>query len=213
MSAVSAQGLGPFLRIFFQPRATIRAIVDVDPRRHVVPIALVAGGLSAIPGALIAGASGPLQQAGPFVAAFATVFGAVFGVIGLYIGGWLLTFTGWQLGGTATPRLVRAAVAWSNVPSIVGSAIAVVALVTGVAAIPAYDPESPFRVGGTLSGLNPVFLGFAIWSFVISLVCLSEVNGFSVVRAILAYVLIAVEVGILVAILVIVSVGLPGFGR
>jgi hypothetical protein len=108
--------------------------------------------------------------------------------------------------------LVRAAVAWSNVPSIVGSSIGIVALVTGMAAIPAYDPESPFQVSGALSGLNPVFLGFAIWSFVISLICLSEVNGFSVVRALLAYFLIAVE-GILVAILVIGLVGLPGFGR
>jgi hypothetical protein len=213
MSAVSPQGLGPFFNIFFQPRATIRAIVDVDPRLHVVPIALIAGGLSAIPSALIAGASGPVQQAGPFVAAFATVFGAVLGVIGLYVSGWLLTFTGWQLGGTATPRLVRAAVAWSNVPSIVGSAIGIVALVTGMAAIPAYDAESAFRVSGALSGLNPVFLGFAIWSFVISLICLSEVNGFSVVRALLTYFLIVVEVGIIVAILVIVSVGVPGFVR
>ncbi|MGH7950243.1 MAG: YIP1 family protein [Candidatus Binataceae bacterium] len=212
MSDVSPHGLSPFVSIFFRPRRTIRSIVDINPRMHVVPIALVAGGLAAIPSGLVASASSPVQMSGPSTLVYLTVLGALGGVVGLYISGWLLAFTGRQLGGTAAPLLVRASVGWSNVPSIAGSVATIVGLMTGAIAMPIYDPESPLRVSGALSGMNPLILGFATWSFIISLVCLSEVNGFSVLRALLAYFLIAVEIGILVLILVFVFVGVPGVG-
>jgi MFS family permease len=212
MTTVSAHGLSPFLNLFFRPRATIRAIVDLDPRLHVLALALIAGGLSTIPGALVASVSGPAQQAGPFAVALTTVFGAIAGVIGLYIGGWLLTFTGWQLGGVATPLLVRAALAWSNIPSIVGSAIMIVALVSGGVEIPEIDLDDPLQALQASALWNPFVLIFAIWSFVVSLKCLGEVHGFSALRALVAYFLVAVEVGIVAAVVALIVVGTLGLG-
>ncbi|MGH7864582.1 MAG: Yip1 family protein, partial [Candidatus Binataceae bacterium] len=213
MSDVSLRGLSPFVNIIARPRQTIRAIVDLDPRLHVVPIALVAGGLSAIPPALLTSASSAGQNSGPVTVVLLTVLGAFSAVSGLYIFGWLLAFTGRQLGGKATVALVRAAVGWANVPGIVGSLAAIAALATGVIAVPGYDPEPAFRAGRVFSGLNTILLGFAVWSFSVSLVCLSEVNGFSVLRALLAYFLIAVEVGIVLAILLFILIWSGNFAQ
>jgi hypothetical protein len=214
MDNVSPRGLSPFLNIWFSPRATVRAIVDVDPRLHVTTLAMVAGGLSALPGALIAagGAGQPTlaPDLGPIGVATVTVLGALVGVIALYISGWLLAVAGRQLGGVAPALHVRTAIAWSNVPSIVGSAIAVAALVTGAAAITDLEADGVWALEQRLTGPNLIVLALGLWSFIISLHAIGEVHGFSAWRALAAWILVLVEVALAIVALLVLMVYLAG---
>src|SRR5579859_2464400 len=110
--------------IWYRPRATIRQIVDADPRRFVVEIAWLAGALAALNMQVMAATIDPpasvhhLPRFRPIGSAiFAFIFGAL-NVVIVYGLGALYRWAGGILGGTATTVEVRAALAWSQVPSL-----------------------------------------------------------------------------------------------
>jgi Yip1-like protein len=179
--------IAPFLNIWTQPRATIRKIVDSDPTRHVLALVVT----NAVLGALLIQWQLALRNpAGlstfwPITVVIITVLYAVFGVIGLYVGGAIWRWSGSLIGGTATSREVRAAIAWSQVPMITISMVILAALlIFGAEAPTILSPTvSPHHLVPRFTGLSllPVVLG--IWGLIVELKCLGEVHRFSAWRA------------------------------
>src|ERR1700761_8636801 len=111
----------PFATLWLSPRATIEGIVTARTTYMVLPLAM----LGTIAGFF-------LQLLAANLAAHVAdwrfwlgviVGGAVVGVIWLYWSSLLLKWIGYMLGGDATARQLRAALAWSTLPSIVGALI------------------------------------------------------------------------------------------
>jgi Yip1 domain len=107
---------------------------------------------------------------------------AVVGVVFLYIGAAILTWSGGLIGGVASNVEMRAAMAWSQVP---GVAAAIVLLITVLMGVPV-----PQVIGSTLPSIDPAFykvllveLVLGLWSGIIGLYCIAEVHRFSTWRA------------------------------
>jgi len=107
---------------------------------------------------------------------------AVVGVVFLYIGAAILTWSGGLLGGVASRVEMRAAMAWSQVPGIAAAIVLVIAVLMGV--------PVPQAIGSTLPHIDPAFykvllveLVLGLWSGIIGLYCIAEVHRFSTWRA------------------------------
>lgn len=106
----------PWLTIWYQPRATLRAIIQSNPKQDVILIAILVGLLSFFSGIL------------PYLFSDLTfliigmlltlILGPISGIIWLYVIGWILGLTGMMLGGKGTGEEIRAALSWGNVPSL-----------------------------------------------------------------------------------------------
>ena len=205
--------LNPWRSIWLQPRATIRQIVTTDPDRHV--LALIAA--NSVIGAVLAGVTSALQgQFGLlFLLLLVLVVAPIFAVIMLYLVALLLRWTGRWLGGVASSRDLRAALAWGCVPSLLaGAALLVALLVPGLDLFPTPPPElqsEPFALATYGLG-SKIQLLAGVWSLFTMIKCIAEVQGFSAWRAlgnyllailmmIVAIVAIAAGAGVLVALL------------
>jgi hypothetical protein len=195
--------------IWYQPRATIRRIVDTDPRKFVLAIAWCAGAVAALNSALMASAthlpSGAphLPQFGPMGIAFAAILFGLFSIVGLYAAGALYRWSGHILGGTATAVEVRAALAWAQVPGLYLAAVTIIATMLGL-----ITPTVP----PSISTFNVIESIIAIWLTIIALKCLGEVHRFSAWRALGAILLgsfavIAVVFGVVITIWLAVRIG------
>ena len=111
---VQTRPLNPWLTMWLHPRATMRQILDTDPTRLVIALAMVGGALNALDRASIKGLGDELSV--PMIFAIAIPVGMIAGVIALYLGGALIRWTGSWLGGQASTGQVRAALAWGRMP-------------------------------------------------------------------------------------------------
>jgi Yip1 domain len=186
----------PWITIWTSPRATIRRIVDVEPRYQVVFLATLAGALSGLESAWSRPPTAAIPGIGswPMLVVTFVVLGGILGIIGLYINGALLKWSGAFLGGSATQVEVRAALAWGEIPAIVAMAVGVISILLGAGA-----PLTALASGsieGPSLGTTLFHAVLGIWSFVITLKCLGEVHRFSAWRALgaMAIVLLAAAV-------------------
>jgi len=195
--------------IWYQPRATIRRIVDTDPKKFVLGIAWFAGAMAALNSTLMVAAtrfpSGArhFPQFGPIGIAFAAFLCGVFSVIGLYGLGALYRWSGYILGGTAQAVEVRAALAWAQVPGLYLAAVMIIATMLGLNTLAVPPSVSTFSVVQSIVG---------IWLAIISLKCLGEVHRFSAWRALGAILLgtlavIGVALGVVITIWLAVRFG------
>jgi hypothetical protein len=168
----------------------MRAIIDSDPRRHVVPLVLLSG---------LAGGLGPDHPAWGILGTIAL---AVAGLPVVWMLGFVLARAGRLLGGTGDAVAVRAAIAWAGVPGILGTLV----WLTVVAAFGRATLADEFagRVAVRFSRLADV------WVMVLGLVTLAEAHRFSVVRAFGTTVLgtLVLVVPLVIAVLIVVSTGL-----
>lgn len=176
--------VSPFISIWTKPRETIRQIVETDPKKYVLVLAMLAG-VSQVLDRLSTrnyGDSLPVVA----ILAIGLVLGPIAGIISLYFGGALYRWSGSLLGGQASSEEVRAAIAWSSVPTIF-------ALPLWIPQLLIFGKELFTRETPNIDA-NPVllviFLSFAfieivigIWGFVVLLKCLGEVNKFSAWKA------------------------------
>lgn len=175
---------GPWLGMWTQPRETVRALVATDPHRAVLLLA----GLAGIAQVLENASSRNVGDTLPLFAivASALLIGPFAGIIGVYISGALLAWTGRWIGGAAPPLHIRTAVAWAALPHV----FALVLWVPTVAllGIEAFTAESTLLEDSLLVSLMMMFYwltlaALAIWSFVLMLHGVGEVQGFSAWRA------------------------------
>ncbi len=181
---VQAKPLNPWLSIWVKPRETMRWIVDTDPTRQVVLLAVLGGIAQFLDRA--AGRSLGDTLSVSVILIIALFVGSIGGLISLHIGGALLRWTGSWFGGQATSEEVRAAIAWSSVPTIW-------ALLLWIPELMLFEEEL-FTTATPRIDANPLLLffllGFAavevvigIWTIVVFLKCLGEVHRFSAWKA------------------------------
>ena len=184
MDDLGSRTLNPWVSMWTRPRATIQQIVDTNPERAVVLLSAVAGIGQALDRASAKNMGDKLDW--PMILLFAALLGPVAGILGLYVGGALLRWTGSWMGGQGSSRYIRAAVAWSNVPEI----WAMLLWVPGLALFgqelftsktPLIDAD-PARLAAFL-GFAAVELVLTVWALVVFLKSLGQVQGFSAWKA------------------------------
>jgi hypothetical protein len=180
----TSEKLNPWFSIWTKPRATMQHIISTNPTRFVLLLAAVSGFGEALSQASM-NATGD-QFAWPTIVAMAAILGPIGGLIGLYVIGFLMHWTGRWIGGQASTQHIRSAVAWSSVPMIW-------ALLIWIPKLMLFGQEL-FTSSGANIESNPFILstvvGFGIletvisvWAFVVCLHCLGQVQGFSAWRA------------------------------
>jgi len=176
--------VSPFISIWTKPRETIRQIVETDPKKYVLVLAMLAG-VSQVLDRLSTrnyGDSLPVLA----ILAVGLVLGPIAGVISLYFGGALYRWSGSLLGGQASSEEVRAAIAWSSVPTIFTLPLWIPKLL--IFGNELFTRETPKIDASPI--LAVILLGFGfieivmgIWGFIVLLKCLGEVNKFSAWKA------------------------------
>ena len=141
----------------------------------------------------------------PTLLVMALLVGPLFGILGAYVGGWLLRWSGRLLGGSARPAEIRAAIAWSGVPYVASMLLWIPELLLFgeelfTEATPRLDAAPELQ--GLLLVFVAVELTAALWAFVAFLKCLGEVQGFSAWRALLNLLLPGVLVGVAIGLVV-----------
>jgi len=204
-----APRLNPWIAIWVRPRATMRQILETDPRRFVHRLVAI-GWTAGMAQGLVLSDWGDAVPAVflPVVFVLTAALGSALGLVLLYLNGFLLRLTGRWLEGQGDAVSIRAALAWCQaVPSIWRLSLIPpwIAALGGEAFHFRFEVERLFE---------PVFLlmlliqvAVAAWQLVVFLKCLGEAHRFSAWRALSAVVL---EVLILLApfaILVLIWVG------
>jgi hypothetical protein len=103
----------PWLTIWFRPRATMRAILDTELDRRLFLLVFLAASTQSTGDVLMSGQRGSSSKTN-----FRLGLSFVVTMLTVLVWAWLLGWIGRKLGGTGSTRQVRAAVAWSLVPTI-----------------------------------------------------------------------------------------------
>lgn len=176
--------INPWLSIWIRPRLTIRTLLESEPERAVLLLAAVGG----VAEALDRASSSGIGDRVPYDVALAVTLavGPLAGILTLFLGGYVLSWTGRWIGGQSTAEDVRTALAWANVPvlGILALWVMEIAFIGSelfTTATPRLD-SSPLLGNAFLM----FFLGqmiFGIWALIILLHGLGEAHRFSAWRA------------------------------
>ncbi len=201
MANGAGDSITPFFTIWTEPRATIRRIVDTDPKRNVIALAAICAAIGALSGqwSKAMNNSAGLSVLWPLWVVVIVAVEAAIGVVSLFIGAAVLRWSGGLLGGVADNIQMRAALAWSSVPGIAAAIILLIAVLMGIP-IPQPSP-------GTITHIDPSFYKImvaegvlGIWGFFVGLKCIGEVHRFSAWRAFLATLIPAVIAVVLIGV-------------
>ena len=197
----------PWLTILFQPRKTIRAIVDSDENRYVILLVILFGIAYGL-GNAVNRSYGDVMS-GPAALIFAAIAGPVGALIGWLVGGAFFRWTGSWFGGVATTEEVRTAMAWSGVPTIATLPIWLVMLMYyGLELF--YSADTPqidrhpslLLIGGILITIFTIWWYFLFWK------CFAEVQRLSLIKSFAAIAIpFVVLVGIFVGCGLLTSIG------
>jgi xanthosine utilization system XapX-like protein len=193
------ESLRPFFSLWIAPRETIRRLVDTDPTRYVVGLAMLRGALGRLEIAWFSALSQrtPVSPLWPVGVAFRVVLGAILGVIGLYVGAWLVGIFCRILGGVSSAIEMRAALAWSHVPGITAATVSIALVLFGAVNPPEFKHSRlPVMTGSTIELMlvNAALIG---WGVAVQLNCIGEVNRFSAWRALAAILLMIATLALL----------------
>jgi Yip1 domain len=194
--------INPWTGMWVRPRETIRAIIQTNPSYMYPLLCFIYG----FPMALQLAQNFSLGNRFPVAGIIGgcAILAMILGVIMINIATALFSWTGKWIGGVGTFQQIRAAVAWSNMPSIVNIAIWAINIAAfGVRIFRSDFVESTFA-GNELSIIfmtAVVQLVVAVWAFIITLKALGEVQGFSAWKALLNIVIPIVVIFIGVSIL------------
>jgi hypothetical protein len=183
MSENNHTRINPWLSIWISPGKTMRWIEQRDPDDMVIILASLAGFSEILVNASRFNLGDQISI--PVIFAIAVVFGPFLGIAGLILISVLFWWTGSWLGGVSGLSMIRAALAWSCLPLICYS----------ILWIPKYILlgdvlfESRVVIFGSkghllIVGFNVLRLIIVIWSIVIFLNCLAEVQKFGMWKAV-----------------------------
>ena len=187
----------PWVSIWTSPRSTIARIVQENPNRGLWWLAFIYG----FSGLLNTFQSMFLGRQFGLLALFliAAVLGPLWGYVSFSVWSWVVSWTGKWLKGAGEFKTVRAAYAWSCFPLIVNVVLwFALAALFGRSLFTDISEGYPLTQGqmAMMMAILLIRLVVAIWSLVIYLNALAEVQKFSVLRAIgnvvIAGVLIAI---------------------
>lgn len=196
----------PWSSIWTRPRATIQKILDANLDRHVLVLAALSGIAQGFQRASDVSAGEELGVTA--IVATVCVAGAIGGIVSLYIGGLLCWITGKWIGGKATARQIRMAIAWAGVPwvGLVISWFVKIALF-GRELFVDLTPriESDGTAAVAFLGFSLVELTLLVWTIVLSLKCLGQAQGFSAWRA-MGNIILAVLLVVVLMILLFIAI-------
>lgn len=202
----------PWLSIWVRPRATITRIVQDNPNKSIWLLAAIFGFSSLLN--TFQSASLGLSLSPLAILIIAIVLSPFWGMAYFSVWGWLVLKTGKWFKGQGTFHSIRAAYAWSAVPLVLNIPLwLLMALLFGKQLFLNF-PEGYLLTDGQITILFFILISkviLAVWALVIFLNALSEVQEYSVFRAILNVIvagLIAVIVLGLLWVLVLFSLGM-----
>jgi hypothetical protein len=195
----------PWLTIWVAPRKTMRAILNSNPTRHVILLALLAGVAEGIDRA--AGRSMGDTMSAPVALLVGLILGAASGLIGLYIGGALYRWTGSFFGGVATSEETRSAVAWATLPTVVSVALLIPELLLYGGEV--FRSETPRMDANPLPVLFFAVLQvvLSLWSLFLLVKTVSEAHRINAWRGLIAVALPTIVVAVLLGGCAILSQG------
>jgi hypothetical protein len=190
-----------WLAIWTRPRDTIRRIVREDVSQGIWWLAFIYGFASlcsALQSLSIGTFYGPIP-----IFLFALIVAPFWGYVVFSLWSLAVMWTGKLFRGTGKFQAIRAAYAWSCVPIVVSDAIWVILFVLFGSSLFLSPPVEHTLIGAEALLLLCLLLlkvVCAIWSLVIYLNALAEVQGFSVLRAIGNTVVAAIILGIVLGV-------------
>ena len=209
--------LNPWISIWQKPRATIQQIVDANPygtnsRRTVLLLAAL-GGFSQKLNEATADSRGDDGTGIVSIVLWAALAGAFGGIIGLFVFGFLVHWTGGWLGGRATGTQIRSALAWGQVPTIWALLLWIPFLALAgeemfTTATPRLD-EAGLLVSTLMVSLGVLGLVIGLWSLVVLSKCVGQVQGFSAWRG-LGNLLLPLAVLVIPFLLLLLALGAIG---
>ena len=178
----------------FNPRGLIGRVESAAPYR-VTLILAAAVGLVQAGGAVLA--EHPAGTPAILLSVLALLIVApALGILFVYVRGFLLHAAGRLLKGRASPRELRVALAWSEIPLLLGGLIPLLQVAMGRlgGAVPfqAADPGLPGLLSQAGFGILQASLGF--WALSLLLYTIAEIQGFSLSRSFANIVLAAAVV-------------------
>lgn len=184
------QNFKPFFTIWYKPRATLRQILDTDPKRYVFILAAINGIIQALDRASTrnSGDTAPFST----ILIIALLAGPIGGIISLYIGGALLRWTGSWIGGKANASEMRTAIAWSTVPVLATIPVWVFQLIVyGEEVFTEATPrlESSLLLILLLVPIALIEITLGLWAIFIMVKCIAEAHQFSAWKGLAAILL------------------------
>lgn len=178
--------VNPWIGMWVRPRETIRAIIQFNPGYFYPFLCLIYGFpmLLQIAQNFSMGDRYPLAG----IVIVALLLAGIVGALMINISTALFYWTGKWIGGTGSYQTIRSAVAWANVPNLVNILIWIVNIgVFGGRIFQHNFVETPFAGSelGVIFLTSVVQIIVAVWSFIIILKTLGEVQGFSAWKALL----------------------------
>lgn len=198
--------VNPWRAIWTRPREAVRAAIEQDRAKETFLLAILGGIVYGFDNVADRGFGDTIGL--PAIVVIWLLAGAFGGLLGLYFNPGVLTWTGRWLGGRGSFRDVQFAYAWAQVPSLPAIVIAIGQIALYGRSL--FTTEGPY-LGESISDIVPllllilVALVLFVWTLVAFFRALSEVQGFSVWRAVasaaipfLAIVALAVGVSLMV---------------
>lgn len=179
-------GVNPWTHIWIKPRETVRAIVDFNPKHRFWILSFLYGLPMLLHMAQNLSLGGGFTTVGIVIVAL--VLAVFAGWLGLTIASGLIYWTGKWIGGQASYFPVRAAVSWSNVPNIIAVIVWLVLIFNFRDQIFLAEFDEMNFAGSQmtlLTGALIVQTAIAIWSFILLVKGIGEVQGFSAWKGVL----------------------------
>ena len=124
MTSEDPSAASPWLTTWFNPGESITHVINTNPRHHVWLLAALGLICGIILQLLIRGWA-PVLLDWRAIAGI-VIGGAILGIIGLYWSGFFFRWAGNLFGGHASAAEVRAALAWAQLPTVLGGALGLV---------------------------------------------------------------------------------------
>jgi hypothetical protein len=171
-------GMNPWLTMWSQPRTTVRALVHSKPSYGVFYLAAI----YMLQSFFFYFNWWSLGLNSEYYTLFLTgvILSPLVGFVWLYYIGWIFRLTGRMLSGDAPASHLRAAIAWAKIPYSINALMWFILILM--------NPDQVFIQDG--GGPSSVFVNFislilAVWSLVLLIQSVSEVQQFTVGRSIL----------------------------
>jgi hypothetical protein len=187
----------PWISIWRSPSATIARIVAENPNRSLWALAFIYGFSSLLnlyQSASLGAVVGPT-----FLLVMAAIFAPLWGYVTFSVWSWVVTWTGKWFKGQGNFKTTRAAYAWSCVPFTLNIPIWLLMTLLFGRQLFLNFSEGYLLTNGQVLFLLAILIFkviLAIWSLVIYLNALAEVQQYTLLRAILNVVVAGVIVGV-----------------
>ena len=199
--------ISSIISICIKPRATIQKIVDKNPEDSVILLACLAGISNVLLRANDRGMGDTMELFD--IILLSLILGPFSGVISLYVGSYLIHWTGKWIGGTSSLQNIRAAMAWASMPTVISLLLLIPEVILFGEEM--YTTQTPIVDSSTLLLyafviFSVIYLILGIWSFILYLHCLGQVQGFSLLKMfgniLLAGLVIIIPIGLFVLLVI-----------